>query len=411
MRKAFIVISAPQMYGFVQGHAQRLRSSGYKTVVVSAHSEALKSQAVADGARVAAVPMVREISPFWDLRAFAALCLLIIRERPDAIISMGPKANLLGNLAGWLADVPYRISLYVGIRQETMTGLSAQIVDFCDRIALRVSTYILAISESLKAAMAKRGLAPATRIYVTGNGTTNGITADNFPFDQASFGSALSIRNMLNLPPHVPVVGFVGRITEDKGLIDIFNTYYSVRQSKPDTHLLLVGQDEVKTSKGRLALEALSKDPQVRLVGAVADVRPYIHLFWIHLFPSHREGFGNATLEAAALAIPTVGYKVTGVLDAVSHNSTGVLVLKDDIAALAMSTLEYFNFPERRMLHGLSARQRALELYHPDITWASFLPGLELPTYTYSHRPEVKPINQEYVQREEILLKSKLNNF
>lgn len=376
MRKAFFVISAPQMYGFVAGHSQRLRKIGYKTVILSAKCDAIAERAAADAAEWRDIDIVRDISPMRDAVALSQIALLIARERPEVVLVMGPKANLLGNLAAWLLDVPTRITLYVGIRQETMAGFARWLVDACDRVALSLSTSVLAISSSLRRAMVCRGIVEESHVSVTGNGTTNGIDGDWFGLDRPSVEMAASTRDALGLPRGVPIIGFVGRLTEDKGLIDAWAALKIIRMSLPEAHFLAVGAEEPRSDLGRRTIEEMRADSRVRVVGQVLDVRPYMHISWVHLLPSLREGFGNATAEAAALAVPAVAYVATGVVDSVVSGETGQLVVRGDIHGLASATISYLQDDVMRAKHGLAARRRILSLYHPELTWAGFLPAL-----------------------------------
>jgi glycosyltransferase involved in cell wall biosynthesis len=403
MKKIFILMSAPQMYGFLSGHPQRLKKIGYQAVFVSSASDQLTQQAEAEGATRRVLPIEREISPWKDLITFFRLCWLIGSEKPAAILSMGPKANFLGNTAAWVMGVPLRISLYVGIRQETMSGWRCWLVDTCDRIAFASSTAVIAISRSLRQALIQRGLVRPHEIEVTGNGTTNGIPEENFPFNVQAITEAQVLQRKLSIPCDAPVLGFVGRLTEDKGLIDLLKVYQIVRKKFPQLRLILVGPDEIRTKSAREALQEFKSDSQVHIVGSVGDVQPYIHLFWVHLFPTYREGFGNATAEAAALAVPTVGYKVTGVLDSVDSGKTGFLSDIYDYRALAQSIIVYLTDAGLRARHGLAARQRTLELFHPEVTWNGYLRGLG-ETYEPNFTPKVEPLALDiFLEREKIL--------
>lgn len=403
MKKIFILMSAPQMYGFLSGHALRLNKIGYHAVFVSSASEKLSQQAKAEGATRLILPIERDISPWKDFITFFRLCWLIHREKPAVILSMGPKANFLGNTAAWVMGVPRRISLYVGIRQETMSGWRCWLVDTCDRLAFASSTAVIAISQSLRLALIKRGLIRPKEIEVTGNGTTNGIPEENFPFNQDAINEAHRMQNTLGIPSRAPVLGFVGRLTEDKGLNDLLKVFKLVQKEFPDTHLILVGPDEIRMPSTREALNEFISNPRVHIVGSVADVRPFIHLFWVHIFPTYREGFGNATAEAAALAVPTVGYKVTGVLDSVDNGKTGILCDLYDYQALAQAALVYLKDASLRARHALAARQRTLELFHPDVTWAGYLQAME-ESLEGAVDPEIKPLSHEiYFEREKVL--------
>ena len=167
--------------------------------------------------------------------------------------------------------------------------------------------------------------------------------------------------------------------------------------------MILVGPDEVRTKSGREALNELISDSNVHIIGSVDDVRPYIHLFWVHIFPTYREGFGNATAEAAALAVPTVGYKVTGVLDSVDNGKTGILSELHDFNALAQAAKTYLSDSGLRARHGLAARQRTLELFHPDVTWAGYLRALG-ENFEQEESLEIKPLSLEiFLEREKVL--------
>jgi glycosyltransferase involved in cell wall biosynthesis len=87
-------------------------------------------------------------------------------------------------------------------------------------------------------------------------------------------------------------------------------------------------------------------------------------------FPSHREGFPNAPLEAAAAGVPTVGARATGVSDAVRDGNTGLLVEIGDVAGLAHALTRYLLEPKLREAHGRAALHRAVNQYAQAVVWA-----------------------------------------
>ncbi len=95
-------------------------------------------------------------------------------------------------------------------------------------------------------------------------------------------------------------------------------------------------------------------EDRVELVGSVDDVLP--HLAWadVLVMTSRTEGFPGVVLEAAAAGVPTVGFDVGGVGEAVVDGETGLLVPAGDIDGMVakLGSLD----PER--LDGLAERGR-----------------------------------------------------
>ena len=78
----------------------------------------------------------------------------------------------------------------------------------------------------------------------------------------------------------------------------------------------------------------------------------------IHVFPSVKEGWGLAVIEAALHSVPTVGYRTSGGLTASGrHGRTGVLV--DDKVHLFSALDELRANQEKRAELGRNAREFA----------------------------------------------------
>lgn len=80
--------------------------------------------------------------------------------------------------------------------------------------------------------------------------------------------------------------------------------------------------------------------------------------FDVLVFPSRREGFPITVTEAAACGVPSVGYNVTGVVDAISTGVTGIRVPARDVDALAAAAISLLRTPAGAAM-GASARQHA----------------------------------------------------
>jgi len=98
----------------------------------------------------------------------------------------------------------------------------------------------------------------------------------------------------------------------------------------PDSVLRFVG-DGPERSRVEATVVQQGLGGRVEVVGSVHDVLP--HLAWadVLVLTSRTEGFPGVVLEAAAAGVPTVGFGVGGVAEAVVDGETGVVVPAADV--------------------------------------------------------------------------------
>ncbi|HRI38387.1 MAG TPA: glycosyltransferase, partial [Nitrospira sp.] len=138
---------------------------------------------------------------------------------------------------------------------------------------------------------------------------------------------------------------------------DLAQAFDKVFAANPRVELWLVGPDE-EGLKDQLGRRKLIVPGLVRWLGATSEPERYMTGADVLVLPSYREGFGSVIIEAAACGIPTVAYRIDGVIDAVVEERTGVLVEVGDIEALAAAMLEVSRDQDGRQRLGSEARHR-----------------------------------------------------
>jgi glycosyltransferase involved in cell wall biosynthesis len=117
----------------------------------------------------------------------------------------------------------------------------------------------------------------------------------------------------------------------------------------------------------------MKTEPQIIQTGFVEDPAPYYHIMNVLAFPTHREGFGNAPLEAHAAGKPVVAARATGVLDGVIDGVTGILVPVGDVAALAGALELVLKDPSLAVALGSAGRERVLREFRQERVWDAII--------------------------------------
>jgi len=145
--------------------------------------------------------------------------------------------------------------------------------------------------------------------------------------------------------PKSPRLGLLGRLSRDKGIEAALEVFEGVAKVHPDARLEVIGEVDQSQPLAWSTLQRLDADPRIDWSRGLEppQVARQMARWDLHVFTSCREGLPNAVIEAAACGVPTVGWRVTGVSDAVDHGRSGFLVAPADISsfiALVLSALE-----------------------------------------------------------------------
>ena len=332
-RIVLAVTSVETVNGLLGPQLQSLVGAGWDVHIVSAPGTV--SDDVKAAATVHFVPMTSAISPGTDIKAIVELRGILRRLNPQIIVGGTPKAGLISMIAGRLAGVPIRVLQLRGARWDGMRGNSRRLYVAADRTAAHFATDVLAVSNSLADATVEAGVC-RVRPVVLGRGGSKGVDTDLFK----PSGRPRS-------PSGPPRLGFVGRLTEDKGVSDALDVLSRVRSTHPDTELVLVGSRAAVNPVSYETLQRVENDPGCSWVGwkSGEDLVEVLHSFDLLVFPSRREGLPNAVIEAAACGVPTIGYDTTGVRDAVSNGVSGLLVPLGAVGRLADAALSLLAEP------------------------------------------------------------------
>ncbi len=205
------------------------------------------------------------------------------------------------------------------------------------------------------------------RFVVLGEGSSNGVDVAGIEAALPSVDERAALRKRLGLDGDVPVVGFVGRLTEDKGVSVLSEALRRLTQQNLTVQVLLVGSTEGEGEGAAFA----DTGSRVSRTGFVSDPERYYAVMDILCLPTLREGFPNVVLEAAAAGVPTVTTDATGAVDSVVDNTTGLVVPVRDARALAAALEQLATDRGLRESMGAAARERARVLFGRDVVWAA----------------------------------------
>lgn len=344
-------ITHPQTCLTLTGRLRALREAGFRVTLIASPGELLNRTAMEEGVEAIALPMQRGIAPFADLVSLVRLWWVLLLLKPDLTEFSTPKAGLLGGIASWLAGVPTRVYMLRGLKLETSKGLKRRVLLATERVAAACAQVVLCNSSSMRAEALALSIATDAKVRMLGDGSSNGVDVERF-----SPGPS-DVRKRLNLPCGAPVIGFVGRLTRDKGVSELVEAFDAILSAEPRAHLLLVGWFD--TSEDALGIEwrqRIAHHLRIHCTGFVADTAPYYRAMDVMVLPTWREGFPNVVLEASASGIPVITTLCTGARDSVVPEVTGLLIPPGYPEAISEAVLKLLRDPERRQRMGDAAR-------------------------------------------------------
>ncbi|SMP51676.1 Glycosyltransferase involved in cell wall bisynthesis [Neorhodopirellula lusitana] len=346
-----------------------LKQKDYKIKAISSAGSWKKSDEVAEflNIEIGEVNLSRSFSPVRDFVALLQTMRMLRRWRPEIVHCHTPKGGLIGGLASWLVRVPCRIYTVRGLPHTTATGVMRFLLLTSERVSCAMAHRIILVSPSVRDELISLRIGDRAKMVVPGSGSAQGVDADR-RFDPVQVRSRYpaSARSELGIAESDFVVGFVGRLTRDKGVKELWETWQRVREFSPDSHLVIAGaNNEPRRGDVDEVLESLNQDTHVHIVGNVEAIEKYYVAMDLLLFPSYREGFSNAILEASAMAMPTVAFDVVGCRDGVRDGVTGFLVPVHDSNAMADRVIQLCRDGKMRRQLGRDAREWVLREFQP----------------------------------------------
>lgn len=316
------VMTSTQTLVFLEAHSKAVQKKG---VVYHVFANAkLFDYPQSESLKVHQIDLSRDLLSLGDIRSFFQIIFLLRKIRPNVVLVSTPKAALIGSIACRLSFIGIKPVLLIrGLRSLTLLGWKKRIVRVmeCVPVFLSSRTYTTSSQsvEELKKMLPRNFNFSISCVL---NGTANGLNLSKF-VSLEKLKARQSISKRFDLESDAFIILFVGRVAIDKGVGELCAAFSEVKKTNNEVVLLVVGQDDESDLP---SLETLASLDQVAIrVGQIQndDLPEYYSAADLLVFPSRREGFGIAAIEAAASGTPTLASKIGGLQSAVKDGESG----------------------------------------------------------------------------------------
>ena len=276
--------------------------------------------------------MERKIAPFKDLISLIKLYFLFRREKPKVVHSMTPKAGLLAMIAAKYARVPIRMHTFTGLIFPSKIGLMQKILIAMDKILCYHATHIYPEGEGVKNDLLSYSITNKP-LKILANGNVNGVDLEYFNVNKVSEETKRILKKELEINDADFVYLFVGLLVKDKGINELVTAFVTIKDI--NAKLLLVGpfEEDLDPLLPEVYLE-IKNNKNIIAVGFQNDVRPYMAISQVLVFPSYREGFPNVVLQAGAMELPAIVSNINGCNEIITHNKNGLIISVKDSGAI-----------------------------------------------------------------------------
>ncbi len=321
----------------------RIRTRGYKTHVIK---------------------IERGLFRIRHLSALIGLIRLFRRERFDVLHTHTPIAAVLGRFAAKITGIPTVIYTAHGFYfHDDMPRWKYFFYVLIEKLSGMFTDLLFTqSSEDAQTAVQYNFINPK-HIYAIGNG----VNLEHYSPTVSNTNREL--RAALAIPMDAFVVGFVGRLVHEKGILDLLRAAESVSRKSSRVWFVLAGErlksDSMKGSIDDLITLISQSHKRVCILGPRDDIPQILSAIDLFCLPSHREGMPRSIIEAMAMGKPVVATNIRGCREEVVHGETGILISPRAPDELSDTILHLSENPEQCRLMGEKGRARAIA-YHDE---------------------------------------------
>ncbi len=362
MKKKLIrITTVPYSLGSLLKGQLKYMSNDYEVIGIASSEPKgdLERAAASQNARGIPIKMTRKITPFQDLRSLISLYRVLRHEKPFFVHTHTPKAGLIGMLAAFFARVPHRLHDIAGLPLLEATGLKKKILVWVEKLTYACATRVYPNSRGIHKIVVENKFARPEKFKVLDKISSNGVDTTRFNRELFKAEELSQLRASLGIASDDFVCIFIGRLVKDKGINELVSAFQKLSQKRAKLKLLLVGMFEKDLDPLHPStMQGIENNPSIISAGTQDDVRPYLAIADLLVFPSYREGFPNVPLEAGAMGLPSVVTNINGCNEIVEEGENGLIVPPKDEAALASAVERCLDDPA--LLEKLSGNAREL---------------------------------------------------
>jgi glycosyltransferase involved in cell wall biosynthesis len=210
---------------------------------------------------------------------------------------------------------------------------------------LRKTDRVICVSRSLREKVVELGV-PLERVWIVPNGVEVGVERLR-EFEESSEPRLQDLQLL-----------WIGRMSEEKGLIDLLKGMKMIIRDFPKVSLILVGDGPL-----RRELEEKSRflkiQDYIHFVGERphGEIREFLRGSSLFVLPSLSEGLPTVLLEAMAFEKAVVATRVGGIPEIVQERKTGLLVPPSSPELLAKAVIHLLGNDRMRTQFGREGKQ------------------------------------------------------
>lgn len=369
MPKILLGVSSSFCANFLKGQIAFLVQQGFDVIIISGPGEEISMLAKKENARLYPVNFTKKITPFTDFFQLLRIIQIIRKEKPDIINAGNPKSGFLIMIASWITGHKKRIFTLHGLLSDTKKGITRSLISISEKISCNIAAQVLVVSHSLKIHAENRKILSPKKGIVIGRGSANGIDLSLYSRNEANEMHARLIKKQFGFKGDEMVLGYIGRITKDKGISVLVHAFNILRTKYPFLRLVLAGPTIEENPLSEQLLHQLNHDESIFYMGKLFDVTPVYHVINILVLPSMREGLPNVLIEAAAMEVPVVASDIPGCRDAVLPDINGELFEKNNVDSLMAILEKLINNTALREQYGMNGRKFVQDNFTNETIW------------------------------------------
>lgn len=298
------------------------------------------------------------------VKAIHELKKLFKKEKFDLVQYTTPNASLYASIAAKQAKVPVRLYCQWGILYVGFSGIKRKIFKSIEKIVCRNSTHIEPDNKLNLEFSHNEGLYPENKGYVIWNGSSCGVNLKKFDISKKELWKQ-EIRNQYSIDKDDIVFVFVGRITKDKGINELFSATKKLLEKHNNIKLMVVGNPEATNTVDKDLYNWAEKSKDIIFIGYTKEVEKFLGAADVFVLPSYREGLPSSMLQAEAMGLPIIATDIPGIRVAMIDGKMGYLVEKENENALFDSMLKMYNV-DMMEEYGVNSLYFAKERYNQD---------------------------------------------